>query len=249
MSVSDRFVCTATLPLQSIEAAVAELNRVIGLGYKAVFLPTTPPEQVGYYNEDRWEPLWAAAEEAGVVLAVHIGTDAGTSPVKYKNPGGNIINFVDTTFGGQRAVVQITASGAFERHPDLKVLVSEGGASWVPFIGDRMNEGFRQLPMFDEKRLRLTPKEYLFRNVYASFQHDVSAVTAMTAMGYQNVAWGSDYPHLEGTFPHTQEVLAGLFEGVSDIVRERITIGSFLDLFPHVGRPPAMPALAQGRVG
>jgi hypothetical protein len=52
--------------------------------------------------------------------------------------------------------------------------------------------------------------------------------------------WGSDYPHMEGTFGHTQETLHGLFDGVPDAVRHRITVGAFLDLFPSVGPPPAL---------
>jgi predicted TIM-barrel fold metal-dependent hydrolase len=57
-------------------------------------------------------------------------------------------------------------------------------------------------------------------------------------MGYPNVMWGSDYPHVEGTFGHTQETLHELFDGEPDEVRRRVTIGSFLDLFPQVGEPP-----------
>ena len=76
--------------------------------------------------------------------------------------------------------------------------------------------------------------------MYASFQHDETAVAAMTAMGYRNVMWGSDYPHLEGTFGHTQETLHDLFDGVDEATRYRITVGAFLDLFPEVGPPPAL---------
>ena len=49
-----------------------------------------------------------------------------------------------------------------------------------------------------------------------------SALQAVEHMGYGNVMWGSDYPHLEGTFPHTQHVLHGLFDGVA---RERPASG------------------------
>jgi predicted TIM-barrel fold metal-dependent hydrolase len=66
----------------------------------------------------------------------------------------------------------------------------------------------------------------------------------VTSMGWQNVLFGTDYPHLEGTFPHTQKVLHELFDGVDAAVRDRITIGAFLDLFPHVGRPPAAMAVS-----
>ena len=127
-----------------------------------------------------------------------------------------MINYVNTTFGGQLAVVMMIASGALERHPDLKVLVSEGGATWAPFLGDRMNEEYRQHHMFNKGEISMLPKEYINRQVYASFQHDETAIPAMTAMGFTNVMFGTDYPHLEGTFPHTQKVLHELFDGVDD---------------------------------
>jgi predicted TIM-barrel fold metal-dependent hydrolase len=131
------------------------------------------------------------------------------------------------------------SSGALDRHPTLKVLISEGGATWVPFMGDRMNEGYRQHGMFVRPTLSMLPKEILYRQVYASFQHDESAPAALWAMGYHNVLWGSDYPHIEGTFGHTQKTLHELFDGVAPDVSERIRCGTFKELFPHVSDPPA----------
>jgi predicted TIM-barrel fold metal-dependent hydrolase len=131
----------------------------------------------------------------------------------------------------------MVASGALDRHPNLKVLISEGGATWVPFVGDRMEEAYRQHGMFVKPRLSRPPREILYSQVYASFQHDKTAVAAVTAMDYKNVLFGSDYPHIEGTFGHTQETLADLFGGVEETIRDRVTQGAFLELFPHVGRP------------
>jgi predicted TIM-barrel fold metal-dependent hydrolase len=236
---SPRFVPTATLPLQSVELSIAEAQRCAELGFLAIFLPTEPATTQPYWNDDHWEPLWAACAEAGLVIGVHIGTDAGgTRP--YRNPGGALLNYLDTTFGGQRAAAQLVAGGALERHPDLRVLISEGGATWAPFVGDRLNEAYRQHYMFDEGRLTKLPKEYLMEQVYASFQHDETAVPAFTAMGFRNVLFGTDYPHVEGTYPHTQKVLRELFDGVDEDVSHRIRIGSFLELFPSVGLPPAL---------
>jgi predicted TIM-barrel fold metal-dependent hydrolase len=156
----------------------------------------------------------------------------------HRGPGGAVLNYVETCYGGLRAATKMVSGGALDRHPDLKVLISEGGASWVPFIGDRMNEAYRQHGMFVRPRLSCLPKELLYRQVYVSFQHDESAPAAMSAMGYRNILWGSDYPHLEGTFGHSQKTLHELFDAVTPDVRERITRGSFEELFPHVSAPP-----------
>jgi predicted TIM-barrel fold metal-dependent hydrolase len=240
---SPRYVCTATIPLLTVDTAVAEVERAAGLGYRAAYLSVAPALGVDDWNSDIWEPLWATLGETGLVPAFHIGTephDASTFHGAYfRGPGGALVNYVETTYGGQRAVTKLIAAGVFDRYPSLRVIVSEGGATWGPFVADRLDEAYRQHASQVRPKLSRLPSEYLYENVYASFQHDRSAVAAVTAMGWRNVCWGSDYPHLEGTFGHTQKTLHELFDDVDDETRDRITVGAFLDLFPHAGRPPA----------
>ena len=235
----DRLVPTALMPLLDVDDAVAELQHAADIGLHIVSLPTGTPPGTRSWNDDMWEPLWAAADEAAMVVGFHIGTDGDDQGSTYRGPGGAILNYVETTYGGQRAANALISGGALDRHPDLKVLISEGGATWVPFLGDRMNEAYRQHAMFVRPQLSRPPKEILYRQVYASFQHDESAPAAMSAMGYDNVCWGSDYPHLEGTYGHTQKTLHELFDDVDPSVRQRITQGCFEELFPHVSSPPA----------
>jgi predicted TIM-barrel fold metal-dependent hydrolase len=239
---SNRLVATAQVSTLDIDDAVRELERVAEMGYRTVFLPVSPHPLQKDYHQPEWEPFWTAAERAGIVLAFHIGTDpldlskGASAGIVYRGPGGAVLNYTETTFGGQRAVVKMVASGALDRHPDLKILISEGGATWVPFIADRIEEGYRQHAMAVRPKLSRSPREIIYSQVYASFQHDQSAVAAATYMGYRNVMWGSDYPHMEGTYGHTQETLHGLFDGVDPAIRERVTVGAFSELFP--GMPP-----------
>lgn len=237
---SPRYVCTATIPLLTVESAVAEIERAADIGYKAAYFSVAPPV-ADDWNRESWEPVWAALEATGLVCGYHIGTephDASTFHGGYfGGPGGALINYVETTYGGQRAVTKMIASGVFDRHPDLRVIVSEGGATWGPFIADRLDEAYRQHATAVRPKLSRLPSEYLYENVYASFQHDRSAVAANWAMGWKNVCWGSDYPHLEGTYGHTQKTLHELFDDVDATTRERVTVGAFAELFPHV--PPA----------
>ena len=234
----DRLVPAALMPLLDVDDAVAEVAHAAGLGLKILSIPNGVAPGIKDWNHDYWEPLWAAAEEAGMVVGFHIGTD-GPDQVVHSGPGGAVLNFLETSYGGQRAAAKLVSGGALDRHPDLKVLVSEGGATWVPFVGDRLNEAYRQHAAFVRPQLSTLPKEILYRQVYASFQHDESAPAALYAMGYHNVMWGSDYPHAEGTYGHTQKTLHELFDDVDDDVRQRITLGAFEELFPHVSRPAA----------
>jgi predicted TIM-barrel fold metal-dependent hydrolase len=241
---SPRLIPTAQVSTLDIDDAIDELKRCGALGFKAVFLPVAPHPAQKDYNRDEWEPFWSTAEDIGMVIAFHIGTEpidfagGGSIGVTHHGPGGAVLNYTETSFGGQRAVTKLVASGALDRHPKLKVLVSEGGATWVPFIADRMEEGYRQHAMVVRPKLSRSPREIIYEQVYASFQHDSSAIAAMTALGYQNVLWGSDYPHIEGTFGHTQQTLHRLFDGVDEKTRDRIMFGAFNELFPDAPLPP-----------
>ena len=90
---------------------------------------------------------------------------------------------------------------------------------------------YRQHGMYVEPKLSMLPSEIIYRQVYTSFQHDQSAVPAYTAMGYHNIMWGDDYPHLEGTYGHTQETLHKLFDGAPDDAVQAITTTTFERLF------------------
>jgi predicted TIM-barrel fold metal-dependent hydrolase len=239
----NRLIAVATIPLLDVNDAVTCALRARQLGLLAVSMPTpanpnsaTATSTMAPLNSGEWEPLWSTLEDLEMVAAFHIGGDPGEHTM-YRGPGGAVLNYTNSTYSGQRAAMLMVASGALDRHPKLKVLISEGGASWVPFLGDRMEEGYRQHAMFVRPLLSRSPKEILFTQVYCSFQHEASAVQAQMHMGYHNVMWGSDYPHLEGTYGHTQKTLHELFDDVPAEVSRRIRIGAFEDLFPSVTLP------------
>ena len=189
------------------------------------------------YNDETWEPLWAAAEEAGVTLAFHVGT--GADPRMYRGAGAVVINYVETFLPGQRTVSILTASGALDRHPGLRVFIAEGGASWVPALADRMDEGYRQHGGFASPKLSRLPSEIIDSQVYASFQHDVSAVPAFEAMRYPS-AVRRRLPALEA-YGHTQETLHHLFDAVDADTRERFLIANFDRLLGTTTTVPAAP--------
>jgi predicted TIM-barrel fold metal-dependent hydrolase len=238
---SPRYVCTAMVPVLSVESAVAEIDRAAGMGFKIVSLPVAPTVDGPDWHQEVWHPLWAALADAGMHVGFHVGSDPHEADtfngVYFRGPGGHLLNYYQASYGGQRAALKMIASGVFERHPALKAIVSEGGATWGPFLADRMDEAYRQHVNQVWPKFSRLPSEFLFHNVYASFQHDRSAPLAMTAMGWNNVCWGSDYPHIEGTFGHTQKTLHELFDDMDPQPRHRITKGAFQELFPHV--PPA----------
>ena len=127
-----------------------------------------------------------------------------------------MLNYVETTYGGQRAVTPADRL----RARSTGIPTCACSCPRAARRGDRSSptawtRRYRQHGSAVRPRLSKPPSEYLYTQVYASFQHDRSAVQANVAMGWQNVLWGSDYPHYEGTFGHTQKTLHELFDDVA----------------------------------
>ena len=79
----------------------------------------------------------------------------------------------------------------------------------------------------------LKPSEYVQRQFHVSFQDDPTAVAARHITGLSTVVWGNDYPHAEGTFRHSQALIADQFAGVPDHERAAMlggTLGGLLGL-------------------
>ena len=100
-------------------------------------------------------------------------------------------------------------SGAFERHPKLKLVFTETGCSWI-LETLRVLEFKSADPIFKHftKDLSLSPTEYFERNCFigASFMPDHEG-RDRHRIGLEKLMWGSDYPHLEGTWPNTMAAL------------------------------------------
>ncbi len=110
---NNRLVPTASIPLLDVDLAIAELQHAAGIGLHVLSLPTGVPEGLPDYNHDHWEPLWAAADEAGMVLGFHIGSDNdGKGNTPFRGPGGAVLNYVNTTFGGQFVAMKLVTGGA-----------------------------------------------------------------------------------------------------------------------------------------
>ena len=126
-------------------------------------------------------------------------------------------------------------AGVFERHPNLKFVVTEQGASWVPSTL-AMIDGYHaqmasgrvgEIKYSDDQRLPLKPSEYFTRNCWiaASFPSPREAQTRH-AVGIDKFMWGSDYPHDEGTHPYTTMSLRRSFAGTDPVELQQLLAGN-----------------------
>ncbi len=225
---SRRFAGAAMIPVQEPAIAVAEIERVAKLGLRSVMLPMQAPADAPY-NLDRYDPIWAVAQAHGMPVSFHVGT--GADPVTERGPGGAVINYVEVGLGAPRTLAYLATSGVLERFPELHVVMVECGAGWLAWLMERMDEAYEEHAGWVRPKLAELPSAYVRRQAHVTFGNDGAGVVNRGFTGIEPLLWASDYPHPEGTWPHTRETLERIFAGVDPAERALITGGTTARLY------------------
>lgn len=212
---------------EHIAAAAAEIKRAAGLGLRPALVPDTSPK-LGY-NNPAWNPVWEAACEADIALSFHVGF--GTNPVRHRNPGGAIINYVTVASNIIDTVAQLCASGVLENYPDLKVVMTECNAGWLGWVMHQMDEAYYKHQHWAKPKLKERPSDYARRQLQVTFQEDPIGIANRHYTGLRCLMWGSDYPHWEGTWPNSRAAVDKLFEGVPEDEVDQIVRGNAVETF------------------
>jgi predicted TIM-barrel fold metal-dependent hydrolase len=223
----DRFAPGISLPLGDIDASVRELERAAALGLRPVLLPDVLPSMP--YTDPAWEPLWEAAEGLGVPLATHVAPARALYPWAMHTaftPGqGATTGFVLTSLGMAETVCWFACSGILERHPELKIVMTECSAGWVAWLMNVLDhhyfgrfgnefltdQGFQPMKATEEP-----PSHYIRRQISFTSMDDPVAIRNRDLTGLDCLMWGNDYPHQEGLFPNSQEWVEKQFAGVPE---------------------------------
>jgi len=224
-SGNGRLFGLAAIPIQDPEAAVTELERVIKLGYRGGCIPCTAPPEVPY-RDMVYEPVWALAEEARFPLSMHVGTNAYT-PAPYRpNPKlqDSVGSYAQSQIAVQRSLIDFIVHGVASRHPKLPFVVAEFNGGWIAHWLDRVDQGMQREARFKHSELKgERPHDIWDRQFYATIEDDRPAILTRELIGVDNLMWGSDYPHVDSTWPCSLQVIEEMFEGVSAEDREKIT--------------------------
>ena len=117
----------AIINVDDIEVAVREIRdaREMGL-WGGVLLPTGTGEHP-FYHHPRYEPIWAVCEELEIPLQTH----SGWAPDYGDVPAATAMYISEVDMWAHRPFAALVWSGAFERHPNLKYVLTETGCSWI----------------------------------------------------------------------------------------------------------------------
>jgi predicted TIM-barrel fold metal-dependent hydrolase len=206
----ERHVGIAHIPVSDLGACVREIEWAAGAGLKGINLPA-PRADLPMLNDPAWEPVWAACEDTGLSLNTHGG---GGEHYPFTGPGAQAMYMMETTWRTRRAVWVMILSGVLERHPGLKLVMTE---QWMHWAGDVVADmdGLYTGPGGSALRAHLPrpPSEYFRGHCFigASFLSNWEAKFGIEHDLVANTMWGDDYPHAEGTWPHTRDAMRFTF--------------------------------------
>lgn len=213
----ERFVVSAIIPMNDVPGAIEEAKRVASLGFRSLSIPMDVPHLP--YNMPDYEPFWATVAELGITLAMHIFSEAVTSDATTPSraaPGDDLAYEIIDQAVAMKPLCLFVASGVLERHPALKFVLVECGIGWLAWVLQSLDQINEKRHMWIQPRLELKPSEYFKRQGAATFADDEVGLDNIGITGADCLLWGNDYPHDEGTFPHSRQVIERVFRNVSD---------------------------------
>ena len=233
-SFDDRLYASIGAATQAPEAAAAEIHR-LGDHPDMVQVIVGSGTRVPLGREQYW-PIYEAAEEEGLPLAMHVGPKGASGIGNPNNPGGHSSTYVEaqihqfTNYYGQLA--SMVLEGVFERFPDLTFVMVEGEFGWVPDLMWRMDRHWEALGE-ETPWLEKPPSEYVTSNVKFTTQPipeppeaEYMAQILDMVDAERTLMWSSDYPHWDGDY--APELL---FSGLSEDTRRAVLSGTARDVY------------------
>ena len=214
----DRFFGIAQIEIEDVDSAVKEVQWAAENGLRGgiAFPGVAPAGEYPGFHDEIYEPLWSVCEDLDMPLNTH-GVDAIPAQLY---PFGHVANILltltEAPFFSTRHLWWLMWTGVFDRHPGLKLAFAELLAGWIPRTLSELDSTLNSnLGAQGRSVLKLTPTEYWQQHCFvgASFMSRTEA-NARHEVGLDSVMWGSDYPHVEGTWPHTRESLRNTLAGI-----------------------------------
>ena len=225
----DRLLGVGLLPMKGpIEWAIEEAERAAKNGLRSVGIPT---EVLGSpYKDERYDPLWAALQDLGLPVSLHVGMDEAFY-TKTQRVGTGVA-FVDTKICSmERAMAGLIWGAVAKRYPKLRFVLAEGGIGWIASILGTMDHYWSDHKHWMEPKTDELPSTYFKRQFWATFEEDRAGILTRELVGVDRLLWGSDYPHTEGTFPYSQEQIKKDFAGVPENEVYQMVVGNAAQLY------------------
>ena len=211
-----KFIGVATVPLQNVNAAVAELQRsVVELKLQGVEIGSNIRGR--YLGDPLFLPFFEKARALNVPIFIHPCNVAGAEKMTDFYFPNLIGNPLDTTISAASMIL----SGIFDRFPGAKIVLEHAGGH-LPYIIGRIAHGWKVRPEC-RKFIQRSPTEYLGEFYFDTIAHSPEALKFLISrVGAARVLIGTDHPYdmgdmdplgslaaVPGLSPKEKEMIAG----------------------------------------
>jgi predicted TIM-barrel fold metal-dependent hydrolase len=226
-----RLIPLCLVPLWDVELAAAEIRRNAARGVRAVAFSELPVWLgLPSIHTDYWNPFIRACQETDTVICMHIGS--GTKTVDTGPDAPTIMSSNLIACNSVASMLDWIFSSKLEEFPKLKLLYAECQIGWIPYFIERADDTWQTHQWAQgEKRLPKPPSHYYQQSVYSCFFKDTVGVELIEKVGIDRVMFETDYPHQDGTFPHTKAVAERLFSHLPQDQVDKIARGNAIRLF------------------
>ncbi len=218
-----RFIPMALPVLWDPDLAAAEVHRMAAKGVHSLTFSENPAA-LGYpsYHEDYWDPLWNALVDTDTVLSVHLGSSGRLAVTAPNAPVDVMITLQPMNIC--QAAADILWSRVIKEFPALRIALSEGGTGWIPYFIDRLDRTYEMHRAWTGQDFGdQLPSEVFRERFLTCFIADPIGVKLRHDIGMDNIAWESDYPHSDSSWPEAPEELEAVMAGVPDDEVNKIT--------------------------
>jgi predicted TIM-barrel fold metal-dependent hydrolase len=153
------------------------------------------------------DPIWSILNEAGTNVCTHLSTVTfyGRQGLEWDEEEvmlGDMNAFQWMMYYGDRPAYESVAAavlqGLFNRFPNVKLLLSEQGTVWMPYIVRKMDHAFLMGRKATWGTLEMRPSEYVRKHVLVAPYPEENVDRVIESVGVEPLAFGSDFPHGEG---------------------------------------------------
>ena len=225
----------AMLNVDDVQDSVMELERCAKNGFVGAMATVFPPMEHSYDNPE-YEPLWAAAQDSGMPLSLHIGTNRPGPGQEFTDLETSTAPFITNVDHWVRmSLARMIFSGVFERYPKLQMGSVEMELSWAPHFLDRMDYTYTQRMQGVWRAYRfkgdVLPSDFFHNNVFLGFQEDALGIRDRHIIGVDQLLWGGDYPHIESTFPRSRQIIEEILVDCTEEERAKIAGGNSVRVY------------------
>jgi predicted TIM-barrel fold metal-dependent hydrolase len=206
-----RLIPLSLVPLWDPQLAADEVRRCAEKGSYAIAFSENP-SKLGFsslYTGD-WDVLWQACEETETTVSMHIGSSSSMPTTSPDAPLATTMALSSHNAAG--SLCDWVFSGTLSRFDTLKIAFAESQIGWLPYQLERMDIVARGSDAGGVK-LDKAPSEIVHGRVWGCVFDDAHGLKSREAYGLEHVLFETDYPHTDGTWPHSRAVAHRLCEG------------------------------------